>query len=88
MNCNRWISNGSSVGWGKAAEACRGPQQAGLALLSHWSAPAEILPGVKGLIWANVSNGECWPFIVNVNVKENMREALLVERVRQHNHSK
>lgn len=48
----------------------------------------EILPGVKGLVLANVSKGECCPFIVNVNVKENMREALLVVRVRQHNHNK
>lgn len=57
-------------------------------LVSHWSVTVEILPGVKGLILANVSKGECCPFIVNVNVKENMREALLVVRVRQHNHNK
>lgn len=80
MNCNRWISNGSCVGWGRAGEACRGPQQPGFMLVSHWSVTVEILPGVKGLVLANGSKGGCCPFIVNVNVKENMREALLVVR--------
>lgn len=53
-----------------------------------WSLTVEILLVEKGLILADVSKGECCPFIVNVNVKENRREAFLLVRVRQRNHNK
>lgn len=43
-----------------------------------WSLTAEILLGEKGLILADVSRGERCPFVVNVNVREKRREALLL----------
>ena len=74
MKCSRWISNGSTVGWGKAGRTCWGPWQAGFMLVAHyWN-----IAGWKGLILADVSKGEHCPFIVNVNEKENRSEALVL----------
>lgn len=55
---------------------------------SCWPVTGEISQGVKGLIPADVSRGEGCPSVVNVNVKGNMRDSLLVVRVGQHNHNK
>lgn len=73
---------------GAAGGTCGSPEQAGWMLGSCWPVTGEILQGVKGLIPADASKGECCPFVVNVNVKENTRESLLVVRARQHNHNK
>lgn len=83
LKCSsRWISNGGSVSWGKAGGTCGGPEQASWELGSRWSPTGEILQGIKGLIPADVSKGESCPFVVNVNVKGNTRDSLLVVRVR------
>jgi hypothetical protein len=67
---------------GKAYGTCGGPEQAGWELDSCWPLTGEILQDVKGLVPADVSKGESCPFVVNVNVKGNTRDSLLVVRVR------